>query len=168
MKTLHLWAEPLQENDGEVTAAITVERIAGGRERLWYRLPVEHQTAVTSSADPFVIGAIFLIMEEAAMAGGPVQAMVHGAVSPSLIRNLEEFQIAWSIWRPEAYGRAEIRAEKEIEVNEGPSEEAAVMCFSGGLDSAFTAYRHTTPGVMRYPRQLQAGVMVQLTVRLLA
>jgi hypothetical protein len=128
---------------------------------LRFRLGAQHGDAVASTADPFVIASVFLIMEEAARAGEGLEVEVHGTVSPSLIRNLDEFQIAWSTWNPELYGRAAIYAEDEREASEGPSEEKAVMCFSGGLDSAFTAYRHARPDLQRFPRRLCAGVMVQ-------
>jgi len=124
---MHLWPEPLVEEGDDVTAAVTIEHADGNRDKLWYRFPAEHREAICESADPLLIGAMFPVMENAAKADGAFSVKVHGSVSPSLIRNLDEFQVAWSIWQPEVYGRAEIHADEEREANEGPTDEQAVM-----------------------------------------
>ena len=43
---------------------------------------------------------------------------VHAGVSPSLLRNLEEFQAAWACWRPGHYARIGISADAERETGE--------------------------------------------------
>ena len=161
MVEMHLWTEDPQNEGEQVTAAATLEHADGRKDTLWFRLPAEHSEWMTSRADPFVIGVIFPLMENARRADAPVRLVVHGAVSPSLIRSLEEFQLAWAMWRPDLYGRGTIRGEVENETKGGPPDESTVMCFSGGVDSSFTAYMHSTSGMMRFPRPLDAGVMVQ-------
>lgn len=40
---LHLWPETNVENNGMVTASVTIEHSAPqSRQQLWYRLPLEH------------------------------------------------------------------------------------------------------------------------------
>ena len=161
MEQMHLWYEGLEERDGETTLSATVEHLRGRRERLWYRVPMEHQLSLTRATDPFVIGTLFLLMKAARSAPGAIELLVHGQVSPSLIRNLDECQAAWAMWVPELYSRVSIRAESEREPEPRTGSDAGVMCFSGGVDSAHTAYRHTRGREDRMIRPLRAAVMVQ-------
>jgi len=161
MKDLHLWFEEPQKEAGCIRIAATLEYIDGGRTTMWFCFSGECADSLTDRADPFVIGLIFPVMEIARKAEVAVRLMVHGTLSPSLIRNMEEFQRAWSMWRPDLYAPCRIEAEQEVESERPMREEKAIMCFSGGVDSSFTAYRHVAPGIMRYPRPLFAGIIVQ-------
>jgi hypothetical protein len=86
--------------------------------------------------------------------------VVHGEVSPSLLRNLEEFQAAWICWCPQKYQKIEIQAEVEREQPITIPEEKAIAAFSGGVDSCFTVFRHKNGHYGRLTRNLQAGLMV--------
>jgi hypothetical protein len=113
-----------------------VEQTGSDPQALWYRVPGKHEHWVSNSADPFLIGVLFFAMRK----GGCLR--IHGTVSPSLLRRLDEFQAAWSQWLPERYKRVEITADHEAEE---PSSDSGltVLAFSGGLDSCFSAWRHT-------------------------
>jgi hypothetical protein len=153
MDQLQIWPEGISEQEGLVTTGFTLEDAHGTRTRGWYRLPAEHCGAITESCDPFVLAAVFIAM------GTPADLQVHGAVSPSLLKNLEEFQAIWHSWMPDRYQPVEIRAETEQET--GPATgSAAVMTFSGGVDSSFTAWRHCTGHAGRQTQDLQAGVIL--------
>jgi hypothetical protein len=152
-KTIGLWPEPLKHCDGMIEASVRVESPGRAPEILWYRLPAVHESGLPESLDPFVVGILFC-----AMCRG-TDLHVHGAVSPSLLRNLEEFQAAWNGWNPARYHRIEIHAETEREDERAPGEVAA-MTFSGGLDSCFTAWRHVKGELGRRKQKLQAAVMV--------
>jgi len=152
--TMELWPQSLKRRDGIVEASVKIE--SGDRrapETLWFRLPAIHESSIPESLDPFVIGILFFAMRRGA------DLRVHGVVSPSLLRNLEEFQAAWVAWNPARYHRIEIQAETERE--DAPvSADCAAMTFSGGLDSCFTAWRHVRGELGRRKRKLQAAVMV--------
>jgi hypothetical protein len=154
IEKLQLWQEGITETDGLATVGVTLEQPKAGRTRLWYRLPEEHSAALTKSCDPFVVATIFKAMR------GRQDVVVHGQVSPSLLRNLEEFQAVWACWRPEKYAQVEITADAESEQARAHNSDLAICAFSGGVDSAFTAWRHRM-GEGRWKRNLQAGVMVQ-------
>lgn len=154
MKELHLWPEPIREEGGWITASATLERSDGKKRLLWYRLPVEHRDLLTNGCEPFVVGILFLAMSERR----PLR--VHGRVSPSLLRNLEDFQTAWASWKPSEYGVIDIRADDETETPPVVRDRPAIVAFSGGVDSAFTAYRHVRGFGTRFPRKLKAAVMV--------
>jgi len=121
--------------------------------RLWYRVEAERENELTRMADPFVLGILQIAMN----AGENL--LVHGAVSPSLLRNLEEFQRAWSVWKPEYYRVIGIRADDEREAAE-PGRNEAICCFSGGVDSCFTAFRHARGKTTCFPLPLRNAVLV--------
>ncbi len=125
-----------------------------GTMRLWYRVERSRESDLCSTADPFVIATI----HQAMAAGEPL--FVDGPVSPSLLRNLEQFQQAWSAWKPKAYRQVEITAASEVEPA-APSRAEAISGFSGGVDSCFTAFRNARGKTTRHPYKLGASVMVQ-------
>jgi hypothetical protein len=152
MKDAHLWLEPTREEDGQIIVSATLEKANGARNILWYRLPAEHRGLLTTGCELFVVGILFRAMHEKKL------LRVHGQVSPSLLRNLEDFQEAWASWRPDKYSRVEILADKEVESHR-PTDRQALVAFSGGVDSAFTAYRHVHGIGTRFPRRPKAAVM---------
>jgi len=85
--------------------------------------------------------------------------VVHGQVSPSLLKNLTEFQTAWAAWRPGVYTPVEITADLEREC-QLPSDRAVLAPFSGGVDSIFTVWRHHYGLAGRQNLDIQAGLMV--------
>jgi hypothetical protein len=73
--------------------------------------------------------------------------------------NLSEFQQAWSAWVPGRYRQVEIRADHEVEP-ELPDRDEAISGFSGGVDSCFTAFRHSSRGDVCFRHRLTAAAMV--------
>lgn len=120
---------------------------------LSFRTPAVWSDSITTSADPFLIGSVFMAMRTAA------KIRVHGTVSPSLLNNLEEFQSAWSCWMHGELHPVEIQADFESEEQVAGTAGAA-MTFSGGLDSCFTAWRHSQNRCGRRRRELRAALMV--------
>ncbi|MFO1512446.1 MAG: hypothetical protein U1F83_05950 [Verrucomicrobiota bacterium] len=152
-RQMEVWPQAIKRRANVLEASVRLETRGVAGETLWYRLPAEHETSLPESLDPFVIGTLFVAMRRA------MDLRVHGRVSPSLLRNLEEFQAAWHCWHPERYHRIEIRADTERE-EESANNDRAVMMFSGGLDSCFTAWRHTQKLCGRRSQNLDAAVMV--------
>jgi hypothetical protein len=149
----HLWPEEVAREGDFITLGAVLESPDGGRRRLWYRLPSAYREAVTKSCDPFVLGILFTVMKS------PADLHIHGEVSPSLLRNLVEFRDAWASWKPQKYHRIEILADLEREGSRAQGDEA-IMGFSGGVDSAYTAWRHRMGRAGRQQRNLVAGVML--------
>lgn len=154
MARIHFWQEQVVEDNGTTTVGVTIETPDRERNLLWYRVLTEQSSLLTKSCDPFVAATIFLAMSQG------TDVLVHGEVSPSLLQNLEEFQAVWSCWRPECYQQVEITADIEQEYPVANSLERAISAFSGGLDSCFTAFRHSQGRCGRNQRPLQAGLMV--------
>jgi hypothetical protein len=153
MNQLQIWPEGPVEQEALVTTGFVLEDAQGTRTRYWYRLPVEQRGATSESCDPFVLATLFTAMQ------APAGLQVHGSVSPSLLKNLEEYQAIWHAWLPDRYQPVEIQAESEQEAGRTAGS-AAIMTFSGGLDSSFTAWRHRTGHAGRQTEDLQAGLIL--------
>ncbi|MBN2550822.1 MAG: hypothetical protein JXB15_16785 [Anaerolineales bacterium] len=153
MQKIHLWPKEISEQDGLVTASAVIEMPGGERQELWYRLPAEHRHALTSSCDPYVLACLFIAMR------CPADLIIHGQASPSLLRNLVEFQQAWALWKPNRYTCIETIPDSEQE-QPRLNTDAAIAAFSGGVDSCFTVYRHVTGQYGRWKRNVQAGVFI--------
>lgn len=151
--TLHIWPlEPITNNDQIIHNA----RFELNNEKsfhLWFSLPFIKKNYLTEMADPFVIASIFYAMENSN------KMFVHGKVSPSLLRNLEEFQGAWINWVPKVYKHIEIEASEEREIVP-EIENKSIMAFSGGLDSCFTAYRHKNGHSGRQKQEIETAMLV--------
>jgi hypothetical protein len=102
-------------------------------EQIWFKLPARHLPAPTRRADPFILAALFPALES-----GAALRVTGGSASPSLLDNLAQFERVWHAWR----GFDIIDIEAETEAEGSAMGRPALACFSGGIDSAYTAYRH--------------------------
>lgn len=152
--TIHVWPQGRKVSGDEITVSAEIVNANQSRQQLWYRFPARCADALTESADPFVLGALFRAMRASS------DLVVHGRVSPSLLRNLEEFQALWACWQPSRYSCVEITADIEEEAPARAGEERALAAFSGGVDSCFTIWRHKNDACGRLRRDITAGVMV--------
>lgn len=150
---MHIWPmEPVTGPRMTVYAA-RLERASDPVLELQYKVPNEFTHAVTDAGDSFLVGALFKAMKKAA----PIH--VHGRVSPSLLRNLTEFQAAWKHFRPDLYTPVEISADREAE-GDHQAPESYLTAFSGGVDASFTLYRHCKKLCGRFARPIGGAVMV--------
>lgn len=140
--------------DGQITVSATIEGPRHKHKLLWYRLPIEYSSALTRTCDSFLLATLFTAMHKA------TDLVIHGQVSPSLLRNLEEFQAVWNRWQPNRYSKIEINADIEQESPKNNKSDKALVSFSGGIDSCFTAWRHRTGSCGRSCQNIEAGVLV--------
>ncbi len=150
---LDIWPQAPQETDNTAKISATIEGLDDRPNELWFRFPSERLPGVTELADPFVTAMIFPAMR------GAKNIKIHGSMSRSLLRNLDEFQVAWNCWRPDRYHIINVTADEEIEEHTNASDKA-IAAFSGGLDSCFTVWRHTKGDCGRLKRNLKAALMV--------
>ncbi|MEN6384983.1 MAG: hypothetical protein ABFD79_07265 [Phycisphaerales bacterium] len=152
--TMHVWPiEPFEENNELVVSAM-IENDGSKPFQLWFKIPAEHKNELTRSCDPFVIALIFHGMKNANT------MIVHGQVSPSLLQNLEEFQAIWVNWDPVKYKKIEIKAMEEKEADDLTDSNKAIMAFSGGLDSCFTAFQHKKDFCGRLKRNITSAILI--------
>ena len=152
--TVHIYPLAPREQGGWINVEARVELPDRTSQRLWYQIPEQFAPYLSSSHDSFVAAMLFpCIRKGAAM-------HVHGQVSPSLLSNLSEFQAAWHCWRPDKYQTVEITVDSERE--DEPAENAQAVClFSGGIDGAFSIFRHVKGRVAeRWRRKIGAGLFV--------
>lgn len=83
----------------------------------------------------FAVAAALLI---ALRDGRPMH--VEGPVTETLLRNLEEFQEAWAMWRPK-YRPVRITADQTLQTRPSP-QRRGVFAVSGGVDGTFALLRH--------------------------
>jgi hypothetical protein len=148
-----LYLEPWNVSGDTLEVAACLEQ-GSTQYRLWWRLPVQWQDAVTQWADPFLVGFIFPIMQS----GG--DALIEGNVSPSLLENLELYAAIWRAWFPDRYKPVKIRAQHEIESPVPLSPEETIVPFSCGVDSSFTTLRHVRGLLGRRNRKIGAAVVM--------
>lgn len=152
-KILTIHPEASENRDGRIEWGAVLEAPGQERRTLWFRTPEVYEAHVSSLANPFVIACLFYAMREG------LDLRVHGAVSASLIRNLYEYQRAWTAWLPERYRMIAIEADAHP-AEQRASTPRALSAFSGGLDSCFAIWRQTRTAlpVARYP--VDTGLMV--------
>lgn len=137
------------------------DSVEGGRTRRVTRLsedgarPIEifHEfdRVLAGSAGRPLDGHVLSVLLYACARGTPL--IVHGTLTRAALRHLEELQLAWRMWKPGRYRRIDIVPTGIVDGRGGDGPERAVATFSGGVDSTFTALRHTRllPPATRYP-----------------
>jgi hypothetical protein len=95
------------------------------------RLPPE------DDAEPFLIATIMQAMVEGR------SLTVHAAVSRTLLSNLTEYRDAWHCWLPREYARIDFESDTITDPAPSDKRDQAVVAYSGGLDGAFSVWRHT-------------------------
>jgi hypothetical protein len=153
---------PMVEKDDFRRHACTVVRTDAAHDSepmtVWFDLPLSapdgwHQT----DAEPFLLVALMQAMHEG------FDLLIEGEVSRTLLANLEEFMGAWVRMRPATYSRIEVRALTVTERTERAAADpnAAVLGFSGGVDSSFTVWRHHSGAAGHRSHRVSAAVMIQ-------
>lgn len=153
MNMFRIWPEEAREEGGKTVVAAVIEAPGQEGKRLWYSMPECRAADLPGNSDLFAVATVLWMMQTGA------EVRVHGKVSPSLLRNLTEFQAAWVAWMP-TLECVEIRADQEEETVPSEHREDAVLAFSGGVDSSFTALRHAPTHASELMHRANAAVMV--------
>lgn len=123
----------------------------GGQQKsLYYEVQRDSNVTVVEHYDGVLCAVLFHAMQE--------QLDIHllGAASEELLRNLREFQLAWSCWRPNLYRPVDIEVSSVKAAAARPRRSVAAL--SGGVDSLFTLFRHNSSG--EPGDAIEAGLMV--------
>ncbi|HUG13229.1 MAG TPA: hypothetical protein VMM36_19585 [Opitutaceae bacterium] len=152
--TLHVWPHPRIESGGFVRESARVEYPGKEACDLWFEVPVEWKSKLSDRHDHFLLAVIFRAMEDAD------KCHIHGTVTQSLLRNLEEFNAVWRAWDPSRYRSVELIVDTAAPTacRDGLG---ALLAFSGGVDATASLYRHTAGRLGWRRRDIQAGVLVQ-------
>jgi hypothetical protein len=144
---------PWRREGNEITVAGQATDPAGAVHTLWFRVPASAEGALSTSADPFAIGFLFPCMHW----NRPVR--IHGVASPVLLANLELLSHVWHQRRPDLYQPIRFLADQEQEAAPAGGDDEAIACFSGGIDSCYTFWRHRQKLIGRRSRNLRAGIL---------
>lgn len=152
MNAIDIWPEPTKADADGLELAAIVEAPGIEARRLWYRLPLEDAAEASTTHDHLLVATLFFAMKTAD------RITVHGAVSRSLLENLEEFTRAWHCWRPTIYGVPVLAAD---EVYDRPSRRDRAICaFSGGVDACCALVRHVRGQAGRRSRRIAVAALV--------
>ena len=98
MRNLDLYLDNIEQCDdiGKFKIHVRLARSYDRDLKLWYAVPFDQwEYCSYDLMDSFLIAALLKAMEDEATLN------VHGPVSRSLLDNLEEYQLVFSVWFPE-------------------------------------------------------------------
>jgi hypothetical protein len=105
-------------------------------ETLFYEFPRELAPPPPDNFDTALCATILHAMAEGR------DLHLRGPATSAGVRNLNEFQLAWSRWLPAVYRPITIHADTVVPRAHSPMGRA-IAAFSGGVDSSFTLLRNT-------------------------
>jgi len=157
--TIILLPQPHKVVENELKVSFLAQSDTTKTERetekeFFYQLPTDYADAITDYADPFLLGILKRAMQE------KQDIYVKGKVSLTLLRNLREFQFAWSQWLPEKFSQVSITAEQIIDKPQSKTNQGGIVAFSGGVDASFTLWDNLVnpDNICRY--SIKAAVMI--------
>ena len=123
-----------EERNSQFVIRRAVIHAARGPLELFYEISGDVLPPPLEVHDFAIVAAIFAAMRE----GRPVH--IEGPVTETLLRNLEEFQEAWALWR-RGFRPVQIIADQVVSSQESASRRG-VFAVSGGVDATFALLRH--------------------------
>jgi hypothetical protein len=148
----------------EAPVAVADEQIEFGAQlvedsklahRLWFRFPRAYASQLTRKADPFVIATAVHALRRYR------NFHVHGVVSEGLFANLAEFQAAFAAFHQLRLAEPVSYSATELALPPPSARGAAgITAFSGGVDSCFSVFRHTTLSSLEPKRNLTGALMM--------
>ncbi|MCC2658305.1 MAG: hypothetical protein K0Q76_3413 [Panacagrimonas sp.] len=144
--TIHLSQSDVRDGTG-VRREVLIEN-RSERIKLFYKVD---NAALSDSMNSAVIASVFKAMSE------KKDVVVHGAVSKTLLENIDDFQDAWSSWMPQ-YSRVTFSAEKEL-TDPSTGDRRSILAFSGGVDATFSLWRHTR-SLSRHKTNMHSALLV--------
>lgn len=109
---------------------------------------------ITTLADPWVRLLSFDMMG----VGGTWK--IEGTVSKSCLRNMERFMEYWHTIAPDKCHETILNAEQVYDDSQEPTDDSALLPFSGGVDACYTAYRHTHGLAGHKNLEVKAAMMI--------
>jgi hypothetical protein len=128
----------------------------GGRSdrSIWFELDRSCENLVSRNADPFLLVVLMY-----AMRSGRDVVVRNAPVSSGLLSNLERFQQVWCRWRT-VLGQVVIEAEIDRD-QAADDREGALLTFSGGIDSCFTAFEYVSGVNVQHQHKAASALMIQ-------
>jgi hypothetical protein len=121
------------------------------RRELWFEIESNGDVPEIATCNAFVCAVLMQSMQRG------LRLVVHGPVSRRLLEGLEDFQHAYTCWMPSIGARVEIDADQVIE--DPPPRPKAIITLSGGIDGAFSYFRHTRRHEIQRPKDIGAVLL---------
>jgi hypothetical protein len=138
VRAIELESSPRGDECTRLRARVEYESGSPASEEYWLDVPNEHADALPTTGDPWLCWLAPL----AATMGESLT--VHAPVDGLLLKNVRDLIGVWTSWYSHLHN-IQIRVESSEELVELPADKTAAF-FSGGVDSFFTALRHTGRG----------------------
>lgn len=138
MATLTLESRGIDRANGMATLAWVLHADGQGPFTLAHAVEEEHAALLTQPArgDHALVVALLHAMRHR------LDIRVEGEVSPRLLDGLETLQTIWGRWAPERYAPVSITAAREAAPPVPPPGAGGLFAFSGGVDAAYTFFKH--------------------------
>ncbi|NCC04167.1 MAG: hypothetical protein EOM37_09030 [Proteobacteria bacterium] len=148
-----------QQPDGNSTLRkMYLSEIDNFRQReleIFWELVGEKEVPLPQVYDGFVNSIIFFAMS----IGENID--VEGALSRQYLRNINEMQDAWALWKPRTYKKICITSSMVFpEPSVSFKQESALAAYSGGIDSIFTMLRHADASRSTFSYPLDKSVLL--------
>jgi hypothetical protein len=127
-------------------------KLTFGQDEIFYEFVGGVLPAPIADLDAALVASVFMAMSR----GEPIH--VAGAVSATLLENIEEFQRAWALLRPSLFKVVPITADEEISKTQSPN--TAVIAYSGGVDANSSLAFHMEGYAGRRKRVIEAAVLI--------
>jgi len=139
MKKIELTPLTNQYDGEDIRRRCLIKRINDGELEYQTELWFEFDKSITPPKDDDCDSYLLATFMDAMREGRDI--IVHGSVSHGLLSNLIEYQSVWNKWLPKIYSISNIIVDSvrhdEIKVS------GAICAFSGGVDAAFSVWRHS-------------------------
>ena len=159
-RVAHVWPHPptrvgeMQEVSAEVEWPWRVSQWLrkDRRQRLWIRVPGDVPIPEVAVGDAFLLGTVFGAMHMAR------DLVVHAKVSEGLPERVAKLGPLWRERRRDRYREIGVAADATAPGagRDGPS----LLCFSGGLDSAYSLKKNSDPARPAHLPRLYAALMI--------
>lgn len=131
---------------------IISRKLTFGQDEIYYDFFGDVLPGPIKDLDAALVASIYMAMRK----GEPIH--VAGGVSATLLENLEEFQRAWALLRPDLFQTVAVSADDEIA--DAPSLNTAIIAYSGGVDANSSLAFHMEGHAGRRQREIEAAVLI--------
>lgn len=151
---MRVWIEEKKIDRGIRRIARIEREGSQGSGVLWFDIESNHPVPTVKTADSFACALLMHCMRLGE------RLHIEAPVSRRLLQNLDEYQAAWRAFMPRVWKGVDVSAQSEVDFPADPAlVNKAVIALSGGMDGAFSYFRHRD-NVLARPFDITAAFLV--------